>query len=289
MPFYAGQVDYIAQLNAVETNAARTTYSTTDFAAYDATDVTKILKFSVTGFTTATTNTFSFPNGSYTVAVTGALNQTFSGQTTFSNANVTFGSSTAASTVNVASGATVSGSTKAVNIGTGGVSGSTTNIVIGSTFGTTITLNAAPTSATGYKIGTTTSTDANTLDYYQEGSFTPVVAGTTTAGAGTYTTQAGRYTRIGNRVFFNLQIVQTAHTGTGNMVVTGLPFTSESTMRIPLDLRCDSLTFTGQLSAYVQSNSTQIVLETLASGATPTALAMDTACSFWISGQYLVP
>lgn len=289
MPFYAGQVDYISQLNTVEANALRTTYDSTAFAVYDVTDNTKIAKFNLSGFTTGVTNTYTLPNGSYTLAVISNVAQTFAGSTTFSNVNNTFGNATGTGTLNFASGATLSGSVKTVNIGTGGVSGSTTNITIGSTFGTTITLNVAPTSATGYRIGTTTSADVNTLDYYQEGTFTPVVAGTTTAGAGTYTTQAGKYTRIGNRVYFNLQIVQTAHTGTGNMVITGLPFTSESTMHIPLDLRCDSLTFTGQLSAYVQSNSTQIVLETLASGAAPTALAMDAACSIWISGQYLVP
>jgi hypothetical protein len=38
-------------------------------------------------------------------------------------------------------GATISGSTKTVNIATGGVSGSTTTVTFGSTFGTTTTFN----------------------------------------------------------------------------------------------------------------------------------------------------
>jgi hypothetical protein len=38
-------------------------------------------------------------------------------------------------------GATISGSTKTVEVGTNGVSGSTTNITVGSTFGTTTTFN----------------------------------------------------------------------------------------------------------------------------------------------------
>ena len=50
-------------------------------------------------------------------------------------------SSTDTHSVNIASGASASGKTKTLNIGTGGLSGSTTTITIGSTLGTTSTLN----------------------------------------------------------------------------------------------------------------------------------------------------
>lgn len=73
------------------------------------------------------------------------------------------------------------------------------------------------------------STDANTLDDYEEGTFTPTVVGTTTAGAGTYSIQVGRYTKTGNRVDFTIHLAWSAHTGTGNMEVSGLPFTSQAT------------------------------------------------------------
>jgi hypothetical protein len=75
------------------------------------------------------------------------------------------------------------------------------------------------------------SADANTLDDYEEGSFTPTIVGATTAGTGTYTTQAGRYTKVGNLVHAALECQWTAHTGTGNMRVAGLPFTSSSDVR----------------------------------------------------------
>jgi hypothetical protein len=114
------------------------------------------------------------------------------------------------------------------------------------------------------------------------------VAGTTTAGAGTYTTQNGKYTRVGNVVTFVLEINQTAHTGTGNMIVTGLPFTSQSTIDCPVDIRATNLTFSNQLSAVVPKNTTQINLETFSTGAGVAALAMDTSCNFWISGTYLL-
>src|SRR3990167_5794145 len=40
------------------------------------------------------------------------------------------------------------------------------------------------------------SADANTLDDYEEGTFTPTISGGTTAGAGTYSIQVGDYVKI---------------------------------------------------------------------------------------------
>ena len=52
---------------------------------------------------------------------------------------ITVGQSTVSQTTNIQAGATASGSTKTMNIGTSGLAGSTTNISIGSTTGTSIT------------------------------------------------------------------------------------------------------------------------------------------------------
>ena len=68
------------------------------------------------------------------------------------------------------------------------------------------------------------SSDANTLDDYEEGNFTPTISGTTSAGTGTYTTQFGRYTKIGRVVTCDITVTWTAHTGTGNLEIAGLPF-----------------------------------------------------------------
>lgn len=73
------------------------------------------------------------------------------------------------------------------------------------------------------------SADPNTLDDYEEGTFTPVIIGTVTEGTGTYSYQLGRYTKIGNRVYFNIYIQWNDHTGSGFMKVGGLPFTSQNT------------------------------------------------------------
>lgn len=72
------------------------------------------------------------------------------------------------------------------------------------------------------------STDPNTLDDYEEATFTPVVRGVTTAGVGTYTEQKGTATKTGDRVDFTINVTWSAHTGTGGTEVIGLPFTVAS-------------------------------------------------------------
>jgi hypothetical protein len=65
---------------------------------------------------------------------------------------------------------------------------------------------------------------ANALDDYEEGTFTPVIQGASTAGTGTYTVQVGRYTKIGNIVTYSGRVTWTAHTGAGLQRLL-LPFT----------------------------------------------------------------
>jgi len=74
------------------------------------------------------------------------------------------------------------------------------------------------------------SSDANTLDDYEEGTFTPVIQGSSTAGTQTYSVQSGRYTKIGRLVFYEVMIRMTAKDGStaGNISVGGLPFTSNN-------------------------------------------------------------
>ena len=113
------------------------TFPDNTFGITDNADPTKIARFDVSGIATGTTRTFSLPNTTSTLAVLAAT-QTFTGSTTFSGtfdvsaATASLGTSTGTSTANVGTGATLTATTKTVNIGTAGVSGSTTGINIGS-------------------------------------------------------------------------------------------------------------------------------------------------------------
>jgi hypothetical protein len=64
--------------------------------------------------------------------------------------------------------------------------------------------------------------------FFAQGTFTPTVEGTSTAGTGTYSVQVGRYQRIGRQVWVFIRVVWTAHDGTGNMRIPSLPFNTST-------------------------------------------------------------
>jgi hypothetical protein len=69
-----------------------------------------------------------------------------------------------------------------------------------------------------------TSADANTLDDYEEGSFTPTITFGGASTGITYGHNSGRYTKVGRAVFFYLSIFLSAKgSSTGNAAVAGLP------------------------------------------------------------------
>ena len=96
------------------------------------------------------------------------------------------------------------------------------------TFPTTIGIgNATPsTSGAGISFPATqsASSDANTLDDYEEGTWTATLTGTTTA-PNTPVTTTAKYTKIGNQVTLWARFSNKDTTGaSGYMHVTGIPF-----------------------------------------------------------------
>lgn len=137
-----------------------TTLGTTATGSLSSTTTTVTGAFTVTGTTTSTSIQSTQSTGTITIGGTAATGA------------ITIGQSTGAQTLNLATGATTNATTKVVNIGTAGVSGSITNINIGSAVSGatgTITLNsnvvytklkatsaAAPTIASATTIAPTT-------------------------------------------------------------------------------------------------------------------------------------
>jgi hypothetical protein len=110
---------------------------------------------------------------------------------------------------------------------TGGTAAVTVDSGQRTKFPTTIGVGGATPSASGSGISfpatQSASSDANTLDDYEEGTWTPSLGGTTT-----YTDRNGVYTKIGDIVHVRFK-VQVATLGTGSTTtVSGLPFSSEA-------------------------------------------------------------
>jgi hypothetical protein len=127
---------------------------------------------------------------------------------------------------------------------------------------------------------------------YEEGTFTPTIVGTTTAGIGVYTAQTGRYTKIGNRVYVNIYLSWSAHTGTGNMRVDGLPFTSINVANTysSFSVYISALTLTAGywLQPYVGANRVFISLEQVQASASSASVPIDVSAELMLSGFYEV-
>lgn len=218
--------------------------------------------------------------GNVTGNLTGNVNAT--GVSTFSNIRVTGGTVSGVSTagittayVNTLSGISTIDASAAISINQ--------NLVFASGKGIDF-------SATANSSGTMTS---ELLSDYEEGTFTPTIAGTSTTGTGTYSSQLGRYTKVGNRVYFTAYIVWSAHTGTGSMLVASLPFVSNSTTsnyNSVLSYNSGvSMTAGYIMQAYVGFGvSTVTLAQVPTGGGSAINVSMDTAGEMIVTGVYEV-
>lgn len=106
---------------------------------------------------------------------------------------------------------------------------------------------AIPSSGTGitFPASQSASTDANTLDDYEEGSWTPVI--TTASSNISYTGQTGTYIKIGKLVYFAFQLninVVTSN-GSGTFNIGGLPYTQGANNYGRFLLQTSSVNFDG--------------------------------------------
>jgi hypothetical protein len=129
------------------------------------------------------------------------------------------------------------------------------------------------------------------LDDYEEGTWTPTVDGSGTAGTATYTQQSGRYTKIGNRVFFSAVVTFTGHTGVGSPRLS-LPFTVGASDLTILYASCSNYALTvSNILIGSQPNAGaaySIFYQALVGGAAVSTIPMSANGSLFVSGHYEV-
>jgi hypothetical protein len=114
-----------------------------------------------------------------------------------------------------------------------GATSQTISVPSVASFATTIGVGGATPSSSGagitFPASASASSNANTLDDYEEGTWSPTLTATTSASGQTYSDQTGRYTKIGRYVFCTVDLRLTAKgTLTGDVLIGNLPFTSTS-------------------------------------------------------------
>jgi hypothetical protein len=137
------------------------------------------------------------------------------------------------------------------------------------------------------------SADANTLDDYEEGTWTPTIIGSTTAGTATYVVQNARYTKTGRTVFVEALLNYSAGNGTGDLLISGLPFTSANSLTTPAIAATlfSGITLTAGhvLTTRVENANTRIGFNSYPSGGGAYAtVAYDGEGVIGVAGSYTV-
>ena len=146
------------------------------------------------------------------------------------------------------------------------------------------------------------SADANTLDDYEEGSFTPSIADASLDGTGegqTYNVQVGRYTKVGNQVTFSLYVDITSLgtlTTTEGVSIMGLPFTSANVSNLMSAITVGwgaSLALPGgyTVTGYVANNVAHITVNLWDAADAPSVLLiseLSAGGTLIVSGHYRV-
>lgn len=143
------------------------------------------------------------------------------------------------------------------------------------------------------------SSDANTLDDYEQGTFTPTFVGSTSSDF-TYSVQAGSYTKIGDICWCSLALVITSlGTSSGALRIGGLPFTiadklasatDESAFDISFFLNSTS-TISGLKGVASTSTNNIIMYKIATTGATSTTAYQitDASATLNIRAQFVYP
>jgi hypothetical protein len=124
--------------------------------------------------------------------------------------------------------------------------------------------------------------DANTLDDYEEGTWTPSVSYSTSNGNLSLGIQVGRYTKIGNVVSVVAYVLWDETTASGNVSITGLPFTTLNVTNLVAGYSffVDNMTgLSGGVAASLSPNATSFNLFYSGTGTQTNITAANTSAS----------
>jgi hypothetical protein len=158
---------------------------------------------------------------------------------------------------------------------------STGNLIIG-TAGQGIDFSADPAAA-----GMT----SELLDDYEEGTWTPVLGGTTGQSGQTYTRQLGQYTKVGRKVTVTWDVIcSNVGTMTGNAALRELPFTVGNNQGYRAGLSVGEFsglaTIVSIFSGITSENTTDLQIRTSATAAT--SVSSIAATSLWSNGTQFI-
>lgn len=125
---------------------------------------------------------------------------------------------------------------------------------------------------------------------FDVGEFTPAPVGSVSAGAASGATLIGTYSKMGRHCYITMTCVWSGHSGSGDLSINGLPFTSDANYEQALTVQSDGLAIGAGLilTAKIPVGSTRVALGTInVTTGVYAPLALDTAvANLIISGTY---
>jgi hypothetical protein len=130
------------------------------------------------------------------------------------------------------------------------------------------------------------------LDDYEEGTWTPTIEGTGSAGTASYGLRSGSYTKVGRLVFVWGIAEWSSGTGSGNLKITGLPFSAANGACINVNFVLD-LSYSNNTTVALEAGGTSLFFKETgigqgATGITTGNVAYDGTAIVQFSGCYSV-
>lgn len=132
------------------------------------------------------------------------------------------------------------------------------------------------------------------LEMYRTSTNAPTVIGTTTSGSATYTVQNAQYYRVGELVYYTIEVTYSALTGTGSLSIGGLPWKPNTSVSQPeFAVQASNVTLsTGQtLYALPQAAGLNLRIRTTGSAGVTSYLTLTgstyTSGNLRVSGWYI--
>ena len=243
--------------------------------------------------TTIANNTDNYVTTATGTGLNGEANLTFDG-TTLAVAGTVEPSGDTAAGDNAAIGYTASegliltgqGSTDDITV----KNDADTTVVNVATGGTDVEISAGNllfgTGSKGVYLGVTSATAANLLDDYEEGTFTSVIRVGGTSGTDNGDTTS-HYIKYGSLVWIRIVVpVDSTISGTGNLHITGLPFTSGSAAASAIAFNVNDRIDTTDIGCRVNASATNIQFIALPAGTSNTATGADQSIIGSGAGKY---
>jgi hypothetical protein len=141
----------------------------------------------------------------------------------------------------------------------------------------------------GFPATQVASADANTLDDYEEGTFSPSISYSGGSGDTAVVTQVGRYVKIGKWVTVSINVSWVESTASGNLSITNLPFTSVNVTNANFVGQAVALSgingISGGMAGRISANSSTVQLYY---GSTGVYTAVDNTHTVGGGGQFVI-